>query len=84
MSTIISAIISLIGIVITAFITKNQTMAEMNKKIAVIDEKLLNMGNDLREHNHYAKLYQENVPVIMEKLKVTEHRLEDLERANKQ
>lgn len=80
--TIIVALISLAGIIITAWVTKSQTMSEMDKKIAVMTERLDNLDEHVREHNHYAKLFQENVPVIQEQIKVVNHRLEDLERKN--
>jgi hypothetical protein len=37
------------------------------------------MKNDIRSHNNYAKLFNENIPVIKEKLSVANHRIEDIE-----
>jgi hypothetical protein len=37
------------------------------------------MKEDIRSHNHYAKLFNENIPVIKEKLSVANHRIEDIE-----
>jgi len=83
-TAVLVAIIELVGIVgsayITARVTRNAFMHELDKKVAVIDEKLINMGNDIREHNHYAKLFAETMPVVQEKMKVCENRIKDLER----
>lgn len=37
------------------------------------------MKEDIKSHNHYAKLFNENIPVIKEKLSVANHRIEDIE-----
>jgi hypothetical protein len=38
------------------------------------------MKDDIRSHNNYAKLFNENIPVIKEKLSVANHRIGDLEK----
>ena len=78
-NTIIVALIAAAATVISAYLTKHQFTQELDKKVAVIDEKLLNLGNDVREHNHYAKLFSETIPVVQEQIKVLNHRVEDLE-----
>ena len=53
---------------------------EMDEKISVYaaktDEKLDALTKSVNEHNQFAR----RVPVLEEKMKVTEHRLADLER----
>lgn len=53
---------------------------EMDKKISVYaaktDEKLEALAKSVNEHNQFAR----RVPVLEEKMKVTEHRLSDLEK----
>lgn len=80
---VIVAILSLLGVILSAAITARYTkdlfLHEIEKKMAVIDEKLVNLGNDVREHNHYAKMFAETMPVVQEQIKVINHRLEDIE-----
>lgn len=74
---IIAGLFSLAGILLTYFLSKNQMSQELDKRISVIDTKLIDMGNDIREHNHYAKLFSETVPVLQEQIKVVNHRIDD-------
>ena len=46
---------------------------------AVTDTKLEELAREVREHNNYAK----RMPVVEEKIKVINHRLEDLEEFHK-
>ena len=46
---------------------------------AVTDEKLTELTREVREHNNFAR----RVPVLEEQMKVVNHRIEDLEDANK-
>ena len=89
-SQIIVALISLCGVVISALISSavasktasskfSEEIAVLKIQIKNIEDKMDTVDEHLREHNHYSQLFNENIPVIKEKLKVTEHRLEDLE-----
>lgn len=80
MNEIIIALISLAGVVLTAVISKNSFSHELDKKIAVIETKLDNYGRHIEEHNHYAKMFAESMPVVKEQIKVANHRIDDLER----
>lgn len=68
METIIAAVLSgavtLVGVLIAN--SKNQ---------AVTDTKLEELTREVRAHNNFAQ----RVPVLEEKMKVTEHRISDLE-----
>lgn len=80
---ILYAVITLIGIVITALVTKSSFQHELDKRISVLETKVDSMKEDIKSHNHYAKLFSENIPVINEKVKVCEHRIADNEEAIK-
>ena len=80
---IIIALISLAGIIITAVITKNQFSAELDKRIALIEQKLDSYGEDIRKHNHYAELFAENIPVIKEQIKILSGRVNQIEKGGK-
>lgn len=65
--------------IITAIITGGVTfigvLISNSKAQAVTDTKLEELTREVREHNNFAK----RVPVLEEKMKVCEHRIEDLE-----
>ena len=76
---IIIAIINAIGIIVVGFITKGAIMAELDKRIALLSQSLDTIKDDVKEHNHYAKMFQETIPVIQQQMKVMNHRVGDLE-----
>ena len=63
-AAIISGVVTLVGVLIAN--SKNQ---------AVTDTKLEELTREVRAHNNFAQ----RVPVLEEKMKVTEHRISDLE-----
>ena len=85
MSAIIVAIITggcgLLGSVIVAIITAISTKAAITHKLevaqAVTDTKLEELTREVRRHNNFA----ERVPVLEEKIKVANNRIDDLERS---
>lgn len=84
--TIISAAVTLLGIVLTAVITRNNFQYELDKKMAIIEERQKEMTKDLQEHNNYAKHIPQiegDIKLILEKVSVANHRIDDLERATK-
>lgn len=68
MDTILTAVIgggvTLIGVLIAN-----------SKTQAVMDEKIMELTREVREHNNFAK----RMPVVEEQIKVINHRIEDLE-----
>ena len=68
METILTAMIgggvTLIGVLIAN-----------SKTQAVMDEKIMELTREVREHNNFAK----RMPVVEEQIKVINHRIEDLE-----
>ena len=68
METILTAVIgggvTLIGVLIAN-----------SKTQAVMDEKIMELTREVREHNNFAK----RRPVVEEQIKVINHRIEDLE-----
>lgn len=78
--TIIVALISLVGIVVSAFITKSSVMSELDKKLAILEVKQSEMSDDIKSHNNYARMFAESVPVIKEQLREHEKAIEELKR----
>lgn len=73
MANIIAAIITA---VVTGGITLLGVILANNKAQAVSEVKIEELTREVRKHNGFA----EKIPVIDEKIKVINHRIEDLER----
>ncbi len=94
MQTIIAAAItggiSLVGVIITSIVTvtvnsrkTEKVSADVTKALeisqAVTDTKIEELTREVRAHNNFAQ----RVPVLEEKMSVANHRIDDLEEANK-
>lgn len=79
METIVVAIItgglSLLGVIITSNKANRDVQAKLDMQQAVTDTKLEELTREVREHNNFAR----RVPVLEEQIKVTNHRIADLE-----
>ena len=78
-AAVIVGILSLIGVMITNSRSNTKMQQEMKTSQAVTDEKINELTREVRRHNDFA----ERIPVLEEKLKVTNHRLSDLEEFHK-
>ena len=65
-----------IAAVITGIITLTGVLIANSKSQAVTDTKLDELTREVREHNTLVS----RVPILVEQLKVANHRIEDLER----
>lgn len=85
------ALFGMIVSIITVIAESKKTRTEVNNKLEINQAVMQNeiehlkkdnetIKTDIKEHNHYAKLFSETVPVIQEQMKVVNHRLSDLER----
>ena len=81
--TIIVALIGFASAVaaalISARVTSQKVMQQMQTEIAVMQAKMDSMSKSLAEHNGYAKMFGESVPVIREHISVANKRIADLE-----
>lgn len=75
MSTIVVGVLSLIGVVISNNRYNNKIQSNMKTAQAVTDEKISELTREVRAHNGFA----EKIPVIEEKIKVINHRIDNLE-----
>lgn len=78
--------VSLIGIFISAKTTRDDVTKKldtnqqlMNNEIEHIKTNISSMQDDIKSHNNYAKLFNENIPLIKEKLTVANKRIGDIE-----
>ena len=67
------------GSVIVGILTLLGVLASNSKSQAVTETKLEDLTREVREHNNFAK----RMPVVEEKIKVINHRIDDLEAAQK-
>ena len=70
---------SIIVALITGGITMIGVLISNGKAQAVTETKLAELTREVREHNHFAK----RMPVVEEQIKVINHRIDDLEDAQK-
>ena len=64
---------------ITGGVTLLGVLISNGKAQAVTDTKIEELTREVREHNHFAQ----RVPVLEEQMKVANHRIQDLEDAQK-
>lgn len=74
-ASVLVGALSLIGVILTNSRANNKMQNEMKTAQAVTDERLEELTREVRQHNDFAR----RIPVLEEKLKVTSHRLSDLE-----
>ncbi len=80
---IIIALIGSAASIVTVIITTKSGNKEITHQLetsqAVTDTKLQALTDEVRSHNNFAK----RMPVVEEQIKVINHRLEDLERSER-
>ena len=79
MESIIVALItgglSLIGVIIPSRSNGKKLQQQLEIAQAVTDTKIVELTREVRDHNNFAK----RVPVLEERMKVANHRIDDLE-----
>ena len=78
-SAIVVGGLSLIGVIITNNKSNNEMKSDIKTAQAVTNERINELTREVRLHNDFAT----RIPVLEEKMKVEEHRIEDLERYHK-
>ena len=76
---IITGSFSIIGSVVAIVSTTRHQAQEMDKKLAVMEAKMDDMKEDIKNHNQYAKLFSENIPAIKQHMVDVDRRLGTLE-----
>ncbi len=72
--------ISLFGSVLAIISTSRKQTADMEKALAVMSSEMSQMKEDIKSHNRYAQMFQENIPAIKQHMTDVDRRLENLER----
>ena len=77
---LITAGLPILGTIITVYSANKKQTDEMDKKMdvkdAALNVKLKYIDSQLEEHNKYAKLYHETIPVIQAHLQTIDDKLE--------
>lgn len=72
---IISGIVTIITVLVSANSTRSQIQKDLEKSDAIQNERIENLRKEVEKHNKFA----ERLPVIEEQIKVANHRIDDLE-----
>lgn len=64
------------GVIVSKFAGDKKIVNEVTKNQAVTDTKIEELTREVREHNNFAR----RMPVVEEKIKVMNHRIDDLEK----
>lgn len=75
-ASIITGGLALVGVIVSNISSNRKIEAELSKAQAVTDTKLEELTREVREHNSFAQ----KIPVLEEKLKNVDRRLEAVER----
>lgn len=78
-SSILVGLMTLFGVIITNSKSNNKIEKQLEIQQAVTDAKIEELTREVREHNNFAK----RMPVVEEKIKVVNHRIDDLEAYHK-
>lgn len=77
-SAIITGVLALTGVIITNISSSRKIEHKLETSQAVTECKIEALTREVREHNNFAH----RMPVVEEQIKVINHRIADLERAN--
>lgn len=75
-TALITGVLALVGVIISNNSNNKKVEIALEKSQAVTDTKLEELTREVREHNNFAR----RMPVVEEKIKVINHRIDDLEK----
>ena len=79
LAALITGALSLAGVIFSHMTNARHMEHKLETSQAVTDTQLEALTREVREHNHFAK----RMPVVEEQIKVINHRISDLEEAQK-
>ena len=77
LSAVITGVLALTGVIITNISSNKKIEKKLEIAQAVTDCKLEELTREVRQHNNFAQ----RVPVLEEQMRVANHRIADLEKA---
>lgn len=78
-SAMITGVLALTGTIITVLVTNTKTQRKFDTSIAVMETKVDELTREVRQHNNFAM----RMPVVEQKIKSAEHRIDNLEHNNR-
>lgn len=84
--SIIIAVISLVGVIITGYTTVNKVTQELHTQNEVQNVKIDNLAQEVKKHNDFATripVIEGELKLLSEKIKVANNRIADLEHVAK-
>lgn len=75
LTALITGGLSVVGVVITNLAANRKMQYEIKQNQAVTETKIDELTREVREHNNFAH----RVPILETKVKVADHRLDDIE-----
>lgn len=75
LTALITGGLSVVGVVITNLAANRKMQYEIKQNQAITETKIEELTREVREHNNFAH----RVPVLENKVKVADHRLDDIE-----
>lgn len=75
-AALITGVLSFFGVVITNLSSNRKMQSEIEKQQAVTDTKIEELTREVRLHNNFAQ----RIPVLENKVKVEDHRIDDIAR----
>ncbi len=76
---IITGVVTIFTVVINSALSQREMNAKLDKSQAITQTRLDDLTREVREHNEYGK----RIPILEERVKVINHRLDDLEGTKK-
>lgn len=76
LAAVITGSLALLGVIITNISGNRSMQAKLERNQAVTDTRLTELTREVREHNSFAR----RMPVLEEKVRSLEHRIENLEK----
>lgn len=76
LTALITGGLSVLGVVITNLAANRKMQYEIKQNQAVTETKIEELTREVREHNNFAH----RIPVLENKVKVADHRLDDIEK----
>lgn len=80
LSSIITGVLALIGVVVSNLLSSKKTEQTIAVNQAITDTKIVELTREVREHNNFAL----RMPVLEQRLKTLEKKVEALESYHKQ
>lgn len=75
LTALITGGLSVVGVVITNLAANRKMQYEIKQNQAVTETKIEELTREVREHNNFAH----RVPILETKVKIADHRLDDIE-----